>query len=139
MIALDTNILVYALDDRAPDKKPAARILSKQAMLDQWIVPVQVLAELLAVVARKRPDLATDAIDLVAAITKTAECPSTDTEDIASAFILATRHRLQYFDALIIAVAARAGATTLYSEDMPDGLTIGPLTIRNPFKSETAA
>lgn len=38
-----------------------------------------------------------------------------------------------FFDAVIIAVARRAGATLLLSEDMHDGLVIEGLTIVNPF------
>jgi len=34
---------------------------------------------------------------------------------------------------MIVAAAQLAGCTTLYSEDMHDGLTIDRLTIRNPF------
>lgn len=46
---------------------------------------------------------------------------------------MAARYDLQFFDAVIIAVARRAGATLLLSEDMHDGFVIDGLTIRNPF------
>lgn len=134
MIALDTNILLYALDGREPQKKAIAHDLVLHAMLEGWIVPAQASAELLAVVKRKRPDLAADGHTLVKALSQSTACPPTTVEDAADAFTQAQRHRLQYFDALILTVAARAGATTLYSEDMQAGLAVGPLTVRNPFK-----
>ena len=51
---------------------------------------------------------------------------------------MAARYQLQFFDAVIIAVARRAGATMLLSEDMHDGLTIDGLTILNPFREANA-
>jgi predicted nucleic acid-binding protein len=46
---------------------------------------------------------------------------------------VAERYGYSIFDSLIIAAALRAGARTLYSEDMQDGQAIDGLTIRNPF------
>jgi predicted nucleic acid-binding protein len=48
---------------------------------------------------------------------------------------LAERHKLHIYDGMIVAAAALAGCTTLYSEDMHDGLTIDGVTVRNPYKS----
>jgi predicted nucleic acid-binding protein len=61
------------------------------------------------------------------------DCPETGSADLLEAFDLAERKMLQYFDALIVAVTKRAGATILLSEDMHDGLEIGGLKIVNPF------
>jgi len=48
---------------------------------------------------------------------------------------VAERHRLAFYDALIIAVALESGCTTLYTEDLQDGLVIDrTLKIRNPFR-----
>jgi predicted nucleic acid-binding protein len=41
---------------------------------------------------------------------------------------------VSFWDALIIDAAIAGGATTLYSEDLQDGLEIDGLTIRNPFR-----
>jgi predicted nucleic acid-binding protein len=45
----------------------------------------------------------------------------------------AERYKLGIFDGNIVAAAVLAGCTTLYSEDMRNGLLIDGLTIRNPF------
>jgi len=50
-----------------------------------------------------------------------------------SAVALARRYRLHIYDALIVASAAEAGCGELLTEDMSDGMTIGGVTIRNPF------
>ena len=67
------------------------------------------------------------------------ETPATSLEDLTEAAHLSARFTLQYFDALIIAVATRAGATMLLSEDMHDGLVIDALTVVNPFVAGNAA
>ena len=48
---------------------------------------------------------------------------------------LAEAHQLAWYDALIVSSALAASCSTLYSEDMHDGMRIGrTLTIRNPFR-----
>ena len=46
---------------------------------------------------------------------------------------LAERYRLNVYDGMIVAAAQLAGCTTLYTEDMHDGLIIDGLAIRNPY------
>jgi predicted nucleic acid-binding protein len=47
--------------------------------------------------------------------------------------VLAERYQLGLYDGMIVAAALLAGCTTLYSEDMHDGLVIDRLTICNPY------
>ncbi len=56
-----------------------------------------------------------------------------DTHDRGLA--LAERYQLSLYDGMIVAAAQLAGCTTLYSEDMHDGLVIDGLTIRNPYRA----
>lgn len=60
-------------------------------------------------------------------------CVAAVPSDYLRAGTTSHRYRIQYFDALIITVAARAGAKLLLSEDMQDGLEIGGLRIVSPF------
>jgi predicted nucleic acid-binding protein len=49
---------------------------------------------------------------------------------------LRERYSLSFWDSTIVASALQCGATTLYSEDLRDGLVIdGTLSIVNPFLS----
>ena len=57
---------------------------------------------------------------------------SSDTAFV-SAIELATDHNLQFWDALIINVAADAGCQILLSEDMQAGFTWRGVTVVNPF------
>ena len=52
---------------------------------------------------------------------------------IRQASVLRESYRFSYWDSLIIATALEAGCSTVYSEDMQDGLRVGGLVIKNPL------
>ncbi len=133
MIAFDTNILVYAQqqgDD--PRHKQAVRLIYNATLIDSCMA-VQVLGEFLNVCVRKLKITPNDAIDQVDEYIDVFENPQTTGDDLINAARLAGSHGLQFFDALIATVSARAGATILLSEDMHDGLEVSGLRIVNPF------
>ncbi len=134
MIAFDTNILVYVeLPDLIdPRHLQAANLLSK-AGLTGAILPMQVLGEFLQVCRRKKildVDLASAKVQTFMAVFQVV---STDVDDLFAAQELLKQFNLQFFDALIVCIASRAGATLLISEDMQDGLQMKGLTVINPF------
>jgi predicted nucleic acid-binding protein len=134
VIAIDTNILVYA--DSASDplgRHIRAFTLLESLSLTNNCVPLQVLAEFLNVSRRKAVMPFERAIARVQDYALLFDTPVTTLSDVADAGQLSIRHKLQFFDAVIVAVAIRAGATLLLSEDMHDGLVIDGLTIVNPF------
>ena len=53
--------------------------------------------------------------------------------DVASAFQIEDATAIGFWDALIVAVAARAGARRLLSEDLTAGQVISGVTVHNPF------
>ncbi len=134
MIALDTNILVYAAgkgDLRNRDNQ--ARDLLDRLAPVPIVVSLQVLGEFLSVCRRKQIlslNVATLSVDLWL---NHYVCPATTPVDLAIAADLSGRFDLQYFDSLIIAVARRAGTTILLSEDMHDGMEVDGLRVVNPF------
>jgi predicted nucleic acid-binding protein len=52
---------------------------------------------------------------------------------ILEASRLEERHKLSFWDALVIEAARRAGATRLVSEDLQAGRSIAGVRIENPF------
>jgi predicted nucleic acid-binding protein len=108
--------------------------LVREAMQRGMPLPAQVLAEYLNVARRKQVIPLDEARAFVIGVADACLVRPSETPDLIEASLLAQRHRLQYFDALILTVAARAGANTVYSEDMHNGLTLGPLTVVNPFR-----
>ena len=139
MIAVDTNVLIYAEDarDTSGRHEQAASLLTQLAN-NGAVVPVQVLAEF-ANVCRKMavalPEMIAKKIGQFSVVFDT---PETRASNLQAAITLADKHRLQFFDALIITVAIQAGATVLLSEDMHDGLQIEGLRIINPFNPDNA-
>lgn len=137
MIALDTNILVYA--EAASD--PSNRHMAAQKLILRLgapgaIVPLQVLAEFLNVCRRKALLSTGKAIERVGGYMDVFDIPETTPDDLLAAAEYAERYQLAFFDALICTVASRAGATVLFSEDMADGMEIDGLRIVNPFDPE---
>jgi predicted nucleic acid-binding protein len=140
LIALDTNILVYAVEAGEPESKDVlARDLLARLGPVQPIVPLQVIGEFLNTCRRKKVIAIEMASNRAEEFLYAFRCPATAPADLLIASRLADAHRLQYFDALIVTVAARAGATMLLSEDMQDGLEAAGLRVVDPFVAENGA
>ncbi|MBI5130149.1 MAG: PIN domain-containing protein [Rhodopseudomonas palustris] len=124
----DTNILIYAQE--AGTKADRARALIAQG----GRLSVQVLNEFATVARRKLAHDWGEIADAIDDALVLAGPPLPITIDLhITARTLAERHRLAFYDALIVAAALEAGCDTLYSEDMQHGRTIGTLRIENPF------
>lgn len=127
---LDTNVLVYfAIQDSAHSSRAAEIVEAGGA------ISVQVLNEF-ANVARSKMRMEWDEIseaeDFMCSLLQVHPL-TVDTH--RQALALAERHLLHLYDATIIASALEAGCTTLYSQDMQDGLLVaGRLRIVNPFR-----
>jgi predicted nucleic acid-binding protein len=134
VIALDTNILIYAISPEDGQGRTAAAL----ELLDRLgqvipILPLQVVGEYLNV-ARRRPDInLAEAMERIEAVMAAYRCEPSLAQDFLQAVAISAAFDLQYFDALIIAVSARVGATILLSEDMKDGLEVEGLRVVNPF------
>ena len=124
----DTNVVLYLLDD-GPKADRAEAILAQGPRIS-----VQVLNETLVNCRRKAGLSWEETATFLGGIRSL--CPVEDltsqTHDVGRA--LAERYGLSIHDAMIVASALMAGCTTLWSEDMQNGLLIeGQLRIVNPF------
>ena len=124
----DTNVVLYLLDD-SPKADRAEAILAQRPRIS-----VQVLNETLVNCRRKAGLGWEEAGAFLAGIQSL--CPVDDltvrTHEVGRA--LAERYSLSIYDAMIVASALLAGCTTLWSEDMQNGLLVeGQLRIVNPF------
>lgn len=135
--ALDSNVLLYAARawKTEDDEVKANRLDSVLfAVVDnaQIVVPLQALGECYQVMGRYgfARELRREIIrDWVAQFQAVASSEGSFT----SAFELATLHKLQFWDALIMNVAAEAGCDLLLSEDLQPGFAWRGLTVANPF------
>jgi predicted nucleic acid-binding protein len=134
---VDTNILVYAHDLDAEQKHERARGVVE----DLWnsrsgALSTQVLQEFYVNVTRKipRPISRSIARDLVQAYARW-DLVIIDASRIQRASDLEERHKLSFWDALIVIAAQDAGATRLLSEDLTDGQRFGALRVEDPFSA----
>lgn len=130
---VDTNVLLYLLSSDAVKADRAEALLEAGC-----IISVQVLNEF-ANVARRKLRMPWDQIDDVLGIVRAlcfVEPLTLDTHDLGRT--VAERYELSFYDALIVAAALHAGCTTLFSEDMQDGMRVErKLRISNPFRAQS--
>lgn len=134
MIALDTNILIYAISpEDALGRTALALDLLDRLGAVRPILPLQVVGEYLNVARRHAAIDLSEAVIRIEAIMDVHRCEPSRLQDYLAAIEISVRFKLAYFDSLIVAVARRAGASLLLSEDMQDGLDIDGIKILNPF------
>ena len=127
---VDTNVLIYSLDEYSPAKQ----IVAKQLLIDAPVISSQNLSELLNVLTKRWKYPKQKAMQTTNTLLGTCRYVPTGRGTIQHAFALVDRYDVQLFDSLIVA-ALEAGCTTLYSEDMQHGLLVeNQLRILNPFR-----
>lgn len=135
---LDTNIMVYTFDVRAPKKKERAQELVEQALrTHEGVVSTQVVQEFLNVATTKFaiPLKLSDAQQYLQDVLNPlcSVFPSIDL--YRQALVLQQDTKYSFYDALIIGGALQAGCEALYSEDLQHGQQIRGLQVLNPFLS----
>lgn len=96
------------------------------------VLAVQALAELHHVLLRKA-GLDRPQVRLRLASWCNMHIAAVDDSIFDAALELATTHAIQIYDAIILAVAARARCNLLLSEDLQDGFTWRGVIVTNPF------
>ena len=129
-IFFDTNVIAYFASENDVKAGQSARLLEQGG-----VISVQVLNEFARASIGKRKlsyvELRTT-LHAVKAVCKVVPL-TVETHDLGLVF--AERYQLGVYDSMIVSAAVLAECATLYSEDMHDGLVIGGLTIRNPYKT----
>lgn len=124
----DTNVVLYLLADGP--KADRAEVILQQGPR----ISVQVLNEALVNCRRKAGLTWEETAVFLAGVQSL--CPveglTVQTHEVGRA--LAEKYQLSIYDAMIVASALLANCTTLWSEDMQNGLLVeGRLRIVNPF------
>lgn len=135
-VFVDTNLWVYRLDRRQPEKtRFMAQWLRNLAAEHDIVVSTQVLIELRSVLSRKfQPALSsTDIKTALQALSRFEVVPATATM-VLDAHQLCAATQLSWFDALIAEAALRSHCQVLFSEDFRHGQQLGAgLLVQNPF------
>lgn len=137
---LDTNVLVYRVDPRDPEKQERAESLLRKGLSEGDLrIPHQAVIEFVAATTRPLPN---------GGSLLTPGEARRESEELALQFSilypddamlrLALRgwaaYSLSWFDAHLWAYAEHFGLTTLYSEDFPHGRVYGTVRVENPFR-----
>jgi predicted nucleic acid-binding protein len=135
---LDTNIFVYDIDIDAPKaKKKVAYDLIRDALTEHHtVVSYQVIQEFLAVAIRKFSAAITvpDARRYMEVVLTPLLAVHSSVELFHGALETSTRYQLSWYDSLIVAAAAEARCSVIYTEDLQHGTKIGGVRIENPFR-----
>ncbi len=138
-IAIDSNVIVYAFDDDAPEKQRVARAILRSGRQAGLAVPLQVLGEVFAVLTRRRKWDMDDARAVVSSLISALPICYASTDSLQRAMALCGAHTVSFWDAQIVTAAAEYGCNTLLSEDFQDGRRFTAaaagrsLRIVNPF------
>lgn len=130
---LDTNILVYSIDQADPVRHVQAMEIIERAVCLDCHLTLQAISEFFAAATRKCRMPAADAaaqaqdwLDLFPTLAASPEC-------VRTALTAAAAGRTSYWDGLLLATAREGGCTTMLSEDLADGTRTLEVRIVNPF------
>ena len=132
---LDTNVLVYALDRREPEKRDRAREVLRRVGASGAVLPAQVLSEFANVCLRKlepRPDPAAVQREVERLLLAFPVLPLTGPV-VLEALRGVREHVFSYYDAQVWAVARLGQVGVVLSEDFNPGAVLDGVSFANPL------
>jgi len=132
---VDTSILIYAHDRSAGVKHDRAR----RKVEELWnsgggVLSTQVLQELCINLRRKvAKPLPVDEVRQLIEDYLSWEVVVNTPESVLQALEIEVRHKISFWDALVLQAAESAGAEVLYSEDLTSGHHYGTIQVVNPL------
>lgn len=133
-IFIDTNILVYSLDQFDPIKQETCRSLLKTLTGSlQGVISTQVMQEFYVTTVKKLgadPLLIKDILHAYGRFETVIITPDIIKEAIDCSII----NRLSFWDSLIVVAAESAQCESLWTEDLNEGQVIRGVQVKNPFR-----
>ena len=131
---VDTNILLYAICPREMDREKAMRARDVLRRND-LILSVQVLQEFYVQATRTSRAQPLSHEEATALINLWLRFPIVETTValMQTALRFKERHQTSYWDGAILAAAASAGCSELYSEDLNHGQSYDGVRVINPL------
>ena len=132
-VFIDSNVLAYAQDARSPAKQRTSReLISALAGSGDGVISTQVLQEFYVTATRKLgvPPLVAKGVLKTFAVFEIVQVSPVLIQEAVDCSIL---NQLSFWDSLILAAAAAAGCSTVYSEDLNPGQSILGVTVKNPL------
>ena len=134
---IDTNILVYFVDQKSPKQLLSEQIVLTALQSGEGIISTQVVQEFINIATGKfliqlKPF---DTILFLESILFPLCLVYPDIDLYKFSIEIKTETQYSFYDSLIIASALRANCSVLYTEDMQSGQIIRGMKIVNPYLS----
>ena len=136
---LDTNILIYALDQSAPEKQRVAGQLIRDALgSGMGLISTQVVQEFLHASQRKfkQPMTLAERQHHLRVILKPLCQHFPVISSYEQAVLVSEETGYTFYDALLVTAAIESGCNALLTEDLQHGRVIQSVRVVNPFLSE---
>ena len=138
-VALDANVLLYAIDTAAGRRHAVAAALIERVLLGgRTVLILQTMTEFYSVATRKFRIESRVALSFLDQLRAVLAVHAADERD----FDRATRgekHGLSFWDAMLWATADRIGVRYLLTEDFQDRRVLGGVTFVDPFQPANEA
>jgi predicted nucleic acid-binding protein len=133
-VFFDTNVLIYIHDQRFPHKRDIARRIYLRHLYDKSIViSTQVLQEFYTILTGKIKQVAPKQAEALTAQLAELHVVSIQPSHVLEAIGLHARHRLSFWDSLILIAAKAADAGIVLSEDLGHAQIYDGVRVENPF------
>ncbi len=137
LVFVDSNVLIYAVDESNPKKHEAARLWRSELWKSRrGRISFQVLDEFYANVDRKWP-AAREHLQAEIRNLMTWRPIELNAELLEEAWRIQAHFKLSFWDALIVSAAQAASCRYLLTEDLQEGQEMDGVVVVNPFRSGT--
>ncbi len=137
-VSLDANVFVHGVDASDAARHRAAKRLITLAARYDCVLVLQALAEFYYIATRKAGLPASQARSHVQELQSIFPVTLPGPTALHAAIDLSERYRINFWDAMLLAVARQAGVTMLFTEDIQDEQDYDGVHCVNPFGRTTA-
>ena len=134
--SLDTNVLIYSVDQGAGVRHQQAIALVEKMAGKECLLTLQSLSEFFSAAIRKGKMPVEAAKGQVEDWMALFPVAAADAAVVTRAMESVEKRQFSYWDAMLVETAVRAGVNCLYSEDMQHGQIWRGMEIINPFMEE---
>lgn len=132
-VFIDSNILLYTIDDAAPLKQATANSIIEHLSENGGIISTQVLQEFYNIATNKLKLPKAYAKELIERLADCFIVHENSIADILRAIEISIKTQFSFWDSLILSAAISENCGILYSEDLNDGQLVETIIIRNPL------
>lgn len=133
IVTADTNLFVYAVDEREPDKKAVAIEIVGRLQEQGAPIGLQVCGEFFRAATRRLKRTPWEAAQGARNLLTSFPVFTATSRSVTAALAAAAAGQFSFWDANLLAAADEAGCDVLLSEDFRDGTRLGRVVVVQPF------